>query len=265
MDMRHQTIPMEGTSYDHVEIVEEIMDNLRPWTRPESDVEAGVQQAIKSIKEQVSREASLYNRSAIKSSAEEVGEAIADLEKSLQRIHPIVKSALFPWEPREEMPPEPWGSPNPRPPNPEPPDPWGAWVDELKQRRMECEQLARNPRGYHPNFGYAQRGCARHAFALMREFSKQAPTGTADGPFRTITSLLYQAVSEKRQDMKKACDLVLQADRKEQERRRLGEIAWAKAGFIKVDGGWLPPPDGWPDDDVPPPPDGWLDDDVPPF
>jgi hypothetical protein len=42
------TIPIKAKPRDRDEIVEEIMVNLRPWTRPESEVEADIQQAIKS-------------------------------------------------------------------------------------------------------------------------------------------------------------------------------------------------------------------------
>src|SRR6266404_6128113 len=106
-DMTHQTIPMDSTSCDRAEIVEEIMNNLHPLTRRKTEVEAGIRQTIDLIKRQVPNEAFLRDRNAIKNSAEEVGDAIAELERSLQRIHPIVKGVLFPRELREEMPPEP--------------------------------------------------------------------------------------------------------------------------------------------------------------
>src|SRR5437867_762414 len=82
-DMTHQTIPMVGTACDRAEIVEEIINNLHPLTRRKSEVEAGIQQAIDLIKRQVPSEAFLRDRNAIKNSAEEVGDAIAELERSL--------------------------------------------------------------------------------------------------------------------------------------------------------------------------------------
>jgi hypothetical protein len=257
--MTHQTIPMDSASCDCAEIVEEIMNNLHPLTRRKTEVEAGIQQAIDLIKRQVPSEAFLRDRNAIKNSAEEVGDAIAELERSLQRIHPIVKGALL-YDPQEAMPPEPGSGPEFTLP-PAPPDPLDLWVNELRQRRIKSEQLARNPGGYHPNFDLTKKHCAQSAFDLMRVFSEREPASTPESPFRTITSLLYQAVSGKRQDLKKACDTLKRAEneaRKREnearERRRLGEIAWAKAGWIKVAGGWLPPPGGWPDDENDAPP-----------
>jgi hypothetical protein len=257
-NMTDETVSTNTTSCDLAEIVEEIINNLHPLTRRKTEVEAGIQQAIDLIKRQIPREAFLRDRNAIKNSAEEVGDAIADLERSLQRIHPIVKGALSP--PREMMPPEPAEMMPP-----EPPDPLDLWVDELRWRRIRCEQLARDPGGHHPNFDPTKRDCAQRAFELMREFSEQEPASTIESPFRTITSLLYQAISGKRQDLKKACDTVKRAENEARERRRLAEIAWAKAGWIKVAGGWLPPrqpahhagvtPGGWPNDE----------DDAPPF
>jgi hypothetical protein len=247
-DMTDETVSTNTTSCDLAEIVEEIMDNLRPWTRPEPEVQAGIQQTIEFLQREIPHKAFRYDRSAIKQSAEQVGDAIAELERSLQRIHPIVEDALFP--PREVMPPKLALERMPL----EPPSDFCVAQNKLRQWRTVCGQLVRNPGGAHPNFDHAKRGCAWCALGLMRRCSQQTPTGTAEGPFRTISSLLYQATSGKRLDLKKACDGVLRFDKEARELIRLEEIRWAKAGCIKVDGVWYMPPGGWPDDENDAPP-----------
>jgi hypothetical protein len=196
-DMRHQTVPADTTSCDRAEIVEEIMDNLRPWTRRESEVKVDIQQTIESLRRANSPEfEDRFNRSAIKKSAQEFGAAIAKVEKALQRIHPMVAARVF-----VEM--------EGQPPHPTYKETLSAFQKKLGWMRWSCESTIRHPNGSHPNVDHAKKRCAKSAHELMRWFSRQTPTGTAERPFRTITSLLYQAVSGKRQDLKKACDEVV--------------------------------------------------------
>jgi hypothetical protein len=226
--MRHQTIPTDRTLCNRAEIVEEIIDNLRPWTRPESEVEANIQQAIESLQKRFRSTAPRASRSAIKKWAQEAGAAFAEAEESLRRVPPSV--ALF------EEPPPPFEQMSPLAPSSE-----EAFRNELKRLRIVFERLARYPGGSHPNFDHAKWECGRCAFELVRNLSQRTPTGTTEGPFRTIASLLFQAISGKRQDLKRACDGVVGAEKKARER-------WTKAGWIQVAGGkWLPPPSGWPD------------------
>jgi hypothetical protein len=64
--------------------------------------------------------------------------------------------------------------------------------------------------GTHPNFDHAKALSARSAYTLMKNHSTANVTGTQDGPFRTVTSLLYEAVSGHRDaDLKRACQAVL--------------------------------------------------------
>jgi hypothetical protein len=48
--------------------------------------------------------------------------------------------------------------------------------------------------------------CAARAHSLVSRLSKNPPTGTAEGPYRSITSLLYSVISGCEQDMKRDCD-----------------------------------------------------------
>jgi len=193
--MRHQTVPADTTSCDRAEIVEEIMNNLRPWTRSESEAEADIREAIKSLRK-LNSPIYDFNRSAIKKSAQEFGAALAEVDKSMQRIHPMVLRALF----------QCMGAPGTT-------APFVHFLDELKRMRIESEQIARDPFGAHPNFDLVKNSCARSALGLMHKFSRRAPASTAESPFRTIYSLLYQAVSGKCLDLKRACDRVIEEAR----------------------------------------------------
>jgi hypothetical protein len=210
--MKHPTIPADRPSRDCAEIVEEIMDNLRPWTRPESEVQAGIQRAIEGLHELNPLEKNLFDQSAIKQSAKDFGAAIAEVENSLRRIHPTVAWRLFGTPPdllfdqiyersveditRDHI------------------DRIVHFHDELRRLRIECEELVRSPGGFHPNKDVAKGNAAWCALQLMRDFSKNTPSGTAEGPFRAISSLIYEAMSGNREaDLKRACDEVRRWER----------------------------------------------------
>jgi hypothetical protein len=207
-DMRHQTIPIDRTSRDLAEIVEEIMDNLRPWTCPESEVEAGIERALEALHELNPLEESLFDRSGIKKSAKDFGAAIAEVANSLRRVHPTVAWRLFGMQPDllfdqiyersvEEI-------------TQAHIDRMVHFHDELTRLRIECEELVRNPGGFDPNKDVAKGNAAWGALQLMRDFSKRSPSGTAERPFRTISSLIYEAMSGNREaDLKRACDEVI--------------------------------------------------------
>jgi hypothetical protein len=208
MNMTHQTIPKDSTSCDRAEIVEEIMDNLRPWTRPKSEVQAGIQRAIAALHELNPLERDLFDRSAIKKSAKEFGAAIAELERSLRCVHPTVAWRLF-GTPPDLL----FDQINERSVEENTQahiDRIVHFLDELKRLRIECEELVRSPGGFHPNKDIAKGNAAWCALQLMRDFSKSSPSGTAEGPFRAITSLIYQALSGNCEaDLKRACDEVI--------------------------------------------------------
>ena len=210
--MRDQTIPTDVTSYDRAEIVEEIMDNLRPLTRRESEVQAGIQRALDALHELNPLEESLFDRSTIKQSAKDFEAAIAEVENSLRRVHPTVAWRLFGTQPDllfdqiYERPVEEITQAHI--------DRMVHFHDELTRLHIECEELVRSPGGFHPNKDIAKGNAAWCALQLMRDFSKNTPNGTAEAPFRAISSLIYQALSGNREaDLKRACDEVIRWER----------------------------------------------------
>jgi hypothetical protein len=69
--------------------------------------------------------------------------------------------------------------------------------------------------------------CASVAYEIFIENSTKVPTGTVDGPYRTVTCLLYELVTGRRnKDLKKACDRQLAAARPAEARhqRRRGSV-----------------------------------------
>jgi hypothetical protein len=81
-----------------------------------------------------------------------------------------------------------------------------AFVTELRRLREVCAQ----DYGLHPNYDHAKNLSAELAYDLMRKLSDQKITGTEDGAFRTISGLLYEVISGQQDlDLKRACDAVL--------------------------------------------------------
>jgi hypothetical protein len=177
------------------DLVEEIMVNLHPLTCRESEAQAGIHEAIEWLRDFIPKQERLFDRSAIKASAQKFGAAIAEVEKSLRCMQSWVAWELFGDPPK--------------------PDRLTHFQEELKRLRVGCENLVRPP-----NVDWGKRTCAGCARGLMQLLSKKPPTGTKDGPFRAICGLLYRAVSGKRADLKRACDKVLRAEHLERNWER---------------------------------------------
>jgi hypothetical protein len=82
-------------------------------------------------------------------------------------------------------------------------------VADLARLRKKCAHAANAQLG-HPNYDHRKHVSAYVAWCLLTEWSEQTATGTADGAYRTIASLLYEAgwgISDA--DLKRACDDVL--------------------------------------------------------
>jgi hypothetical protein len=81
---------------------------------------------------------------------------------------------------------------------------------ELKRMQEVCTRAINDGLGHHPNYDPVKRFCAMFAVGIMEILSKRTATTTNDGAFRAIASLLYEAVSGKRDaDLKRACDAEL--------------------------------------------------------
>jgi hypothetical protein len=89
-----------------------------------------------------------------------------------------------------------------------------SFLAEVKRMRKICSRAINPGLGSHPNYDRAMHLCAMFSYGLMRELSKREITGTKDAPFRTIASLLYQAISGQCDaELKRACDAQLRVAR----------------------------------------------------
>jgi hypothetical protein len=94
-----------------------------------------------------------------------------------------------------------------------------SFAGELKRLRKVCAGAIDPGFGFHPNYEPVKTQCAWTAHYIMRELSNKKISGTKDGAFWIITSLLYEAVSgQKNAALKRTCDSVLRDIR----RRELG-------------------------------------------
>jgi hypothetical protein len=85
-----------------------------------------------------------------------------------------------------------------------------SFAGELKRLRKVCAGAIDPGFGFHPNYDPVKTQCAWIAHYLMKELSNMKISGTKDGAFWTITSLLYEAVSgQKNAALKRACDTAL--------------------------------------------------------
>jgi len=86
-------------------------------------------------------------------------------------------------------------------------------LESLEGVRLDCERLAAQattPPG--PEIDRAQLHCARLAQLLMKHFSTRKISGSDEGPFRVIASLLYEALAGREAiDLKRHCDAVMKA------------------------------------------------------
>jgi hypothetical protein len=82
-----------------------------------------------------------------------------------------------------------------------------SFSNELNRLREVCARAINPGYGYDSNYDRIKHFCAAFAKGLVCALFRRPITGTMDGPFRAIASLLYEAVSGRRHaDLKRACD-----------------------------------------------------------
>jgi hypothetical protein len=196
------------------EIVEEIVDSLRPWKPRVSD--AAVTAAVNFYLDLLLRvplDAKFFDRRQYRAHAEQLDDALLQVEMLVASTPEVLALALFDpvpiTEDRVEVP---------------------STIDEIKREyRKRAESFAGELKrlrkvcagaidpgfGFHPNYDPVKYHCAWFAHCLIKEFSNRKISGTKDGAFWTIASLLYEAVSgQKNVALKRACDTVLRRIRR---------------------------------------------------
>jgi hypothetical protein len=194
--MKRDAVPLSAIRRD--DIVEEIVDHLRPWKNHKSreTVTSKVNYSLDGLGKLVPLQKKLSDRRAYREQAKKLDKALSNVEVLLAS-----SSGTFGWNlfitttefspvPLEEL-------INKRRTRAD------AFVTELKRLREVCAPDI----GHHPNYDLAKHLSAEFAHGLMKILSDGKITGTEDKAFRAITTLLYEAVSGERDaDLKRACD-----------------------------------------------------------
>lgn len=199
--MKGDVTPVNASRRD--EIVEAIVDNLRPWNDHYSrdSVTAGVNNDIDVLLNVLPGQKKLFDRKPYRKYGKMLDEALGKVEKLLSLSPETLTWELFnpllPFRPVDKSAEEIDREYRRR---------FDVFVTELRRLREICTRRY----GFHPNYDHAKHLSAEFAFGFMRHVSDKEITGTEDGAFRTIASLLYEIVTGQPDvDLKRACDAVL--------------------------------------------------------
>ncbi len=193
------------------EIVEEVVDNLRPWKNRKSreTVTRDVDHSIGVLRKLVAAQMLLLDQQPFREFRKKLDKALSDVEKVLASKPVMFSQFLFRTTPQvgdsfvsissmssrefEEF----FNNHHKRS---------DAFDTELKRLRDICARDV----GIHPNYDVAKHRSADFAHGLMGALSDQKISGTENKGFRVITTLLYEAISgEKNADLKRACDAAI--------------------------------------------------------
>ena len=166
------------------DIVEEILDHLRPWKRREADVRAEVENRI-ALLVKIAAGVDQWPRGAdVRRQAERARETLAQLRTELARepLRSFIDPHIAVLQSVEGL-------------------------DRLDEILADVK-LIKFP---DPRSDPRQRICAEVADALIHELSTRRATGTADTALPAIASLLFKAVTgQSGRDMKRAVDSMIE-------------------------------------------------------
>jgi hypothetical protein len=206
------------------EILEEILNNL-PRRRGTSlaELSNAVRQAIECLREQVPLQIELFDRAPMKKHAKKLFQAVMKLELLLETAPGMMPALLFSdlKLSRDELPSKQAMKEGYLKRS-------EVFFNELYDLHLVCRLFIGGREGTHGNFDFAKSLSAWHAHGLMENYSVAKITGTEDARFRTVTSLLYEALSGHRDaDLKRACDALLP---KKKRKKRTGAEAPVRRG-----------------------------------
>jgi hypothetical protein len=184
------------------EILEEIVDHLRPLKRRLSvaDVTHEANLSLDILVRMVPRNAEFHDLRT-RAHAEQLDSALAKVEALLASAPNVLAYRLVPPVAFRTAKMQAVSERRQR---------WDFFVDEIERLHKGCAEFIDPKSRVHQNFDHAKHESARFALGLMAKLSDKKITGTADGAFRAITSLLYEAISgQQSADLKRACDAQL--------------------------------------------------------
>ncbi|WP_338821629.1 hypothetical protein WDM22_26410 [Bradyrhizobium septentrionale] len=189
------------------EIVEEILHHLHPLKAKNSTaaVAAKVNQALDGHLQHALQQAKVSTRTQIQEHAKQLDLALMKVEALLRSapgaviwsLHYLAAPVRTKPERAEDSERAIWKRAE-------------DFAAELGQMRQRCARMGDTGFERHPNYDDTKHACAWGAHGLMEGSSNAKISGTQDGAFRAIASLLYEAISGQRDvDLKRACDSVL--------------------------------------------------------
>jgi hypothetical protein len=184
------------------EILEEIVDHLRPWKRRlrDADVIHSVNVSVDILVRLVPRNAEIDDLRT-RAHAEQLDTALSKIEALLASAPNVLRDHLVPSVTFRTAKMQAVRELRQR---------WDSLVDEIKRLHEVCAAVIDPKSRVHQNYDHAKHESAKFALDLMGKLSDRKITGTADGAFRAITSLLYEAISgQEGADLKRACDAEL--------------------------------------------------------
>jgi hypothetical protein len=184
------------------EIIEEIVDHLRPWKHRlgDADVRHSVNLSLDVVVRLVPRNAEI-NDVRTRAHAEQLDSALSKVEALLASAPNVLADYLIPSVAFRKA---------KMPAVSEIRQRWDFVVDEIKRLHEVCAAVNNPKLRVHQNYDHGKHESARFALDLMAKLSDNKITGTVDGAFRAITSLLYEAISgQQGADLKRACDAEL--------------------------------------------------------
>jgi len=188
------------------EIVEEIVDHLRPWKarKDNSEITLVVNRELRFLLALAPLAANRSDRTDNRTHAQKLDVALLNVEKLLDSAPSALQRHL--WNPITEQ--------DIESANRKRADSVNSFTTELKRLREICAHAIDPGFGHHQNYNLVTFLCAQCAYDLMQDVSNRKITGTKDDAFRAIASLLYEAASGQHDaDLKRACDFVLRTNR----------------------------------------------------
>lgn len=191
-------------------IVEEIVDNLRPLRAKQLEIEEKIRELLAEMPGVVDAVKVVPTPAETKASADGISKLLVALSEEIERPEAFVFrkiAALYNFS--EE--------------------PARATLLEQVRATLEVLRSSRGTKAPSPSrrvaggvSGHVDRAkavCAEGAYDLIVKFSKRRPSGTVDGRFRTIAGLLFQALSgQQNVDLKRACDSQIRRRRRQLNR-----------------------------------------------
>jgi hypothetical protein len=189
------------------EIIEEIVDNLRPWIISKAAVLKAVDGHIDLLFKGNAERGKWARGAECKKAAQGLNQALDALVGVVNGLHPWASDPLFNYVAMRLADED------------RPPPSVSEFLRHLRALR-EASTVLEHTTTPSKKADLTKACCAGTAYRLICECSKNPPTGTPDAPLRTIATLLYEVLTGRQTDLKRACDDQLKRERAFREQVR---------------------------------------------